>query len=238
MSCASGSHCVCKALPHQRLTEAQSDGRDAEPRLSSQADTLGGKMMDKPVNPTRDYFSPHHTRMAELSTLNTPRLHPWKSHHQFPIKSRLVGTSPLLSPQPRSTQQPGRFTSPYPSSRQTASFRFFLWATGPETGKKTEACGQQQGCLLDSSVSRAGKDPSRQRRRRGKALLDPAGRPASRGLAIGHEDERPGLQSWLCPFLAGHPGAQATPACTTSWGSRCRCPLPPLLTAPWSPRTL
>lgn len=100
--------------------------------------------MDRPANTTQDYFSPHHTGMAELSTLYTPRLHPRKSYHQFPIKSTLAGTPPLPSPQPRSTQQPGRFTSPYPSSRQTASFRFFLWETGPEAGKKIEACGQQR----------------------------------------------------------------------------------------------
>ena len=100
--------------------------------------------MDRPANTTQDYFSPHHMGKAGLSTLYTPRLYPQKSYHQFPIKSTLVGTLPLPSPQPRSTQRPGRFTSPYPSSRQTASFRFFLWEMGPEAGKKIEACGQQR----------------------------------------------------------------------------------------------
>lgn len=32
---------MCKGLPHQRNTETEGDGREAEPQLSSQADSLG-----------------------------------------------------------------------------------------------------------------------------------------------------------------------------------------------------
>lgn len=161
--------------------------------------------------------------MAELSTLNTPRLHPRKSHHQFPIKSRLVGTSPCCrhSPGPLSSQGGSRLLTHLPDKQLLS---------GSFSGRQSQRLVRRLGGLWSAAglspwtaASAEQEGPTRLEEVTGKALLDTAGRPASWGLAIGTKTSR-GLQSWLCPLPGRAPWGPGHPACPQAGVQECRCP--------------